>query len=161
MTKTNQELENRIAELEAELEAQLRPVFRQFWDRCKPHIIPFVLGMIVVGLFVNIPALPIPFVSQPSAKLEQQAAAGGAVIPFQERQSLAESLELAADRLVGMAGGGTDRLHVDEDIRSAVAQQPTSGRWSIDFNKILQTASSPDPVKYAENLRLIAKGLKR
>ena len=51
-----------------------------FW--AKPYIIPFVFGVIFGGLFVNIPAPTIPFVSQSSAKLEQQAAAGGAAIPF-------------------------------------------------------------------------------
>ena len=48
MTKTKQELENRVAELEAQLRQQMKPsVFRNLLDWVKPYIIPFVLGMIV------------------------------------------------------------------------------------------------------------------
>jgi len=77
--------------------------------------------------------------------------------PFSERQSLAESLDVAAERLER----GADRLLVDEYIRTAIAQQPTSGQWANTLDKILQTADSPDTLIYARNLRLIAKGLKR
>ena len=114
------------------------------------------------GQFATIPAptIPVPAVTVPAVNrqtLEQQAAAGGAAIPFPERSALADALERAADDL----DRGTDRFTVDERIRTAITASPTSGQWSDDFGKIMEAAISPDTVKYAENLRLIAKGLKR
>jgi hypothetical protein len=73
-----------------------------------------------------------------------------------ERQSLADALDVAA----GQIENGVDRLHVDESIRTAIARQPTSGQWAENVNRIIQAAHSPDPVVYANNLRLIAKGLR-
>jgi len=74
-----------------------------------------------------------------------------------ERQSLAESFGIAAEKLES----GADRLLVDEYLRTAIAAQPTSGRWANEINTIIQTAQSPDSMIYAKNLRLIAKGLQR
>ena len=76
--------------------------------------------------------------------------------PFSERHSLADALERAAGEL----DRGTDRFTVEDNIRGVIAQQPTSGQWAEDIGKILQTAASPDAVVYANNLRLVAKGLK-
>ena len=73
-----------------------------------------------------------------------------------ERQSLAESFVVAAGKL----DSGVDRRQVDEYLRTAVARQPTSGQWAEEFTKIIETAASPDAVIYANNLRLIAQGLK-
>jgi len=130
--------------------------FQKFWNWLKPYVIPFILGMIVGGLTVGFWKSPvIPGITQTT--LEQKAASGGAVIPFSERQSLAESLDVAAERLER----GVDRLLVDDYIRTAIAQQPTSRQWTNTLDKILQTAVSPDAVVYAKNLRQIAKGLKR
>jgi hypothetical protein len=77
--------------------------------------------------------------------------------PFSERTSLAESFGIAAGKLES----GVDRLLVDEYLRTAIATQPTSGQWENTIDKVLQTAASPDPIVFAKNLRLIAKGLKR
>ena len=74
-----------------------------------------------------------------------------------ERQSLAESFELAAGKLEI----GVGQLLVDEFLRTAIASQPTSGQWANEFNKIVQTAPSPDPIVYAKNLRNIANALKQ
>ena len=103
-----------------------------------------ILGMIVSGFLTP-----------------QQAASGGAVIsPFPldtaERVALAESFDNAA----GQLENGTERLLVDEYIRTAIARQPTSGQWANEIDKIVQTAHSPNPMIYAKNLRLIAKGLR-
>ena len=76
--------------------------------------------------------------------------------PFSERQSLAESLVVAVKKLEG----GVDRPLVHEYLRTAIAAQPTSGQWGNEFGKIIETATSPDTMIYAQNLRLIAKGLK-
>ena len=73
-----------------------------------------------------------------------------------ERQSLAESLELAARGL----DAGTDRFIIDEHLRTAIASQPASGRWAKEIDRLLQTAHSPSPIVYANNLRKIAKGLR-
>ena len=114
-------------------------------------------GHIGGGRIVPLPT-PAPMPQPPDPHtLEQQAAVVGATIPVSERQSLANSFELAADDLIR----GTERLHVNEDIRAAIAQQPTSGEWIGSLDKILQNAASPDSVVFAENLRQIAKGLKR
>ena len=56
---------------------------------------------------------------------------------------------------------GIDRPLVDEYIRTAIATQPTSGQWANGINAIIQTAHSPDPMIYANNLRQFAKGLTR
>jgi len=74
-----------------------------------------------------------------------------------ERQSLAESLELAAREL----DVGTNRFIVDEFLRTAIASQPASGRWAKEIDQLLQTAHSPSAIVYANNLRKIAKGLKQ
>ena len=101
--------------------------------------------------------IPVPAPIKKPHTLEQQAAETGAAIPVSERQSLAASFEVAAGEL----DGGTERLHVNEQIRTAIAQQPTSGEWSGSLDKVLQNAASLDSVVFAENLRQIAKGLKR
>ena len=75
--------------------------------------------------------------------------------PFSERQSLAESLVVAAEKLEG----GVDHPQVDEYLRTAIATQPTSGQWGNEFGKIIETATSLDAMIYAKNLRLIAKEL--
>jgi len=74
-----------------------------------------------------------------------------------ERQAIAESLGVAAGRLEN----GIDRYFVDEYIRRTIATLPGNGQWAKEIDKILQTAFAEDAVKYAENLRLVAKGLKR
>ena len=87
-------------------------------------------------------------------------------MPFSERQALADALVNAAEKLEGIGrpeGDGrnaANRLHVDEFIRTDIAVQPTSGQWSDGIDKIIQAAHSADPVVYANNLRLIAKGLR-
>jgi hypothetical protein len=76
--------------------------------------------------------------------------------PFSERQALAESFDIAAEQLES----GVCRFLVDEYLRTAIASQPTSGRWANDFDKIIQTAYSPDTMMYAKNLRAIANALR-
>jgi len=125
---------------------------RKYWDWCKPYIIPFIIGVMVGVLITNHSPL-----TTNHSTIERQAAQGGAAVPLSERQSLAESLELAAGRL----DRGDCRFTVDEYIRTAIAVQPTSGRWANTFNPIIASANSPDAMIYANNLRMIAKGLKR
>jgi len=52
--------------------------FWKFWNRALPYMVPFILGMMTccVGHFV------LPYVFRPQAAIEQQAALGGAAIPF-------------------------------------------------------------------------------
>jgi len=80
---TKKELEHLVAELQTQLTASKQPsTIRRFWNRAKPSIIPFILGMILGGFAAYSAAvcgLP-SVVSQTS--LEKQAALGGAVIPF-------------------------------------------------------------------------------
>ena len=87
---TTTEMQELLLKLLAE---RNRPsMFRQFWDRCKPHIITIILVMIVCGQFVYIATQAKPVANQQSAKLEQQApvvatleqqaALGGAAVPF-------------------------------------------------------------------------------
>jgi hypothetical protein len=99
--------------------------------------------------------LPIPNVVPPQTTLEQQAALGGAAIPFPERSALADAFGDAAERLER----GDCRFTVDESLRTAIARQPTSGQWASTIDPIIQTAHSTDEVIYAKNLRLIARGL--
>ena len=88
------ELLQQIKEEKAQLIAERNKpsMFRNSWNWAKPYIIPFIFGVIVGGLVVSIPIPTMPFVSQQSAKLEQQApvvatleqqaALGGAAVPF-------------------------------------------------------------------------------
>ena len=94
---------------------------------------------------------------QPANHTRTESGMGRCRDPFSERQSLAESLVIAAEQLES----GVDRLLVDEYIRTAIAVQPTGGQWANDFTKIMATAASPDTMIYAANLRLIAKGLQK
>jgi len=115
----------------------------------------FILGMIVGVFFMQS--------IQPRPTSNHQTALEGAVVPFfskidtTERQSLAESFDIAAGRLEQ----GDCRFLVDEYIRTSIAIQPSSGQWANDIDKIVQTAWSADAVIYARNLRAIAKGLKK
>jgi hypothetical protein len=83
-TKTEQrlsEIENALLKLAEERKKPSR--IRQLWNWGKPYIIPFILGMMFAQLF---PMLPLTFSPQPVIEqkmtLEQQAALGGAAIPF-------------------------------------------------------------------------------
>jgi len=72
------EIEYRFSQIEdllLKLAEEKPSMLRNIWKRCKPHIIPFIIGMIVGGIigYCLIPNhLPI----------EQQAVQGGTVIPF-------------------------------------------------------------------------------
>ena len=77
--------ETRLAEIEEtlrQLTTKKPSAVRNLWNWCKPYIIPFVLGMIVGGLFVNVPISAIPVANRQTSILEHQAALGGAAIPF-------------------------------------------------------------------------------
>jgi len=81
---TKKELEQQNAELLTNLrrlmeEKEKPTALRQFWDRIKPYIIPFVLGMLLGGLSVTVCGLP---TAVSRTTLEQKAASGGAAIPF-------------------------------------------------------------------------------
>ena len=112
--------------------------------KIKPCILPFVFGVIVGAMLIYLLTL-----QQQSTAFDQ--------IPFSERQVLAESFGIAAEKLES----GENRFLVDEYIRTAIASQPTSGRWANEIDKIIQTAHSTDQTVFAKNLRLIAKGLQR
>jgi len=96
---TDNELENRLATFEKLLLARIEvkpSTVRKFWDWAKPYIVPFIFGVIVGGMFVNIPTPAFPLVSKISSnstpKLEQQAASGGAAIPFPSESPLPSPL---------------------------------------------------------------------
>ena len=75
----NTELEKRLSDMEtAILEMMENRAPRTFWDWVKPYILPFIFGTIL-GVFWQ-PQMPFAFPSQPT--IEQQAASGGAAIPF-------------------------------------------------------------------------------
>jgi hypothetical protein len=52
--------------------------FQKIWNWAKPFIIPFILGAIFSGLIQQ----QIPFTLNTRTTIEQQAATGGAAIPF-------------------------------------------------------------------------------
>jgi hypothetical protein len=74
MTNTEKRLSN-IETALLKLMEKKPTAWQKLWNRIKPHIIPFILGMIFGGLLTQ----SIPFVQ---TSLEHQAALGGAAIPF-------------------------------------------------------------------------------
>jgi len=69
-----------MQELLLKLMADKKPsIFRQFWDWVKPSILPFILGVLVGILSTAVCGLPSAVFPTP---LVQQAAVGGAAIPF-------------------------------------------------------------------------------
>jgi len=89
---TKKELENLVAELQTQLAASKQPsTIRRFWTWCKPYLVPFILGALL-GSIVTYSAV----CGLPSAisTLEQQAALGGAVIPFPSGNSSPSLLAL-------------------------------------------------------------------
>ena len=77
---TNKDMEKRFSDIEGillKLTEEKPSGIRKFWDRFKPYIVPFILGM-MVGNFGQVWS----FVYRPQTPIEQQAALGGAVIPF-------------------------------------------------------------------------------
>jgi hypothetical protein len=80
---TKKELETRVAELERLLlkQTEKKPSrTQQCWNRVKPYIIPFILGM-MLGTALSATAYRLHPTASPTT-LEQQAALGGAAIPF-------------------------------------------------------------------------------
>jgi hypothetical protein len=82
---TNKELAKQFSDMQEILRrmTEKKPSkIRQLWNFCKPYIIPFVFGM----LFGHFVSMPFAFSPQPTIEhkttLEQQAAQGGAAIPF-------------------------------------------------------------------------------
>ena len=77
-----EELEQLVAELREQLQqAKEKPTtIRKLWNWCKPYIIPFILGVIVGVLSACglSSAISIP----QATTIEQQAAQGGAAVPF-------------------------------------------------------------------------------
>jgi hypothetical protein len=74
---TRNDLEKRFSDLETALLKLTEPkpsMLRKLWNRIKPGIVPFILG-VIVGNFAAA-------VFTPQTILEQQAALGGAAIPF-------------------------------------------------------------------------------
>jgi len=104
-----------------------------------PYILPFIFAVIVGAILVYSFAPQ----SQPT---------DFDWIPLAERQALAESFTIAADRLER----GEERLLVDEFLRTSIARQPTSGRWANEMNIVVQAAWSDDAAVYAKKLRGIA-----
>ena len=79
---TKKELENLVLELQSQLAASKQPsTIRQFWDRVKPYLVPFILGAMLGGIVTYSAVCGLPTVSTQTT-LEQKAASGGAVIPF-------------------------------------------------------------------------------
>jgi hypothetical protein len=78
---TNKDMEKRFSDIEGillKLMEEKPSMIQKLWDQFKPYIIPFILGMMVGTI-----GQPLSFVYRPQATTEQQAALGGAVIPFQ------------------------------------------------------------------------------
>ena len=82
---TKKELEQLLADMKEQaqrsdeiieqlrLAAKPKPsVFSRAWNWCKPFILPFVLGVIIGGLYVNILTPPMRIVYPQSSKLEPQ-----------------------------------------------------------------------------------------
>jgi len=80
---TKKELENLVTELRAQLVTSTQPsTIRQCWNWAIPSIIPFILGMILGGFVAySVAVCGLPSANFPTT-LEQQAALGGAAIPF-------------------------------------------------------------------------------
>ena len=88
LEQQNAEIQEQLQQRIAELEARLKPsAFREFWNWSKshwlkPYIIPFILGMLVGWLSAAACGLPSAVSITQTTTLEQQAATGGAAIPF-------------------------------------------------------------------------------
>ena len=81
---TNKDMEKRFSDIEGillKLTEEKPSGIRKFWDRFKPYIVPFILGMMVGTFSAAVCGLP-SAVFTPQTPIEQQAALGGAVIPF-------------------------------------------------------------------------------
>ena len=81
------ELEQRNAELEEMVRQLLEAkstlsVFRRFWNWLKPCVVPFMIGMMLGSIIVYMADPTPPYAKQQTVTLEQQAAQGGAAIPF-------------------------------------------------------------------------------
>ena len=111
------------------------------------NIKPYLL-LFVVGAFVGV-ALVYSFAPYSQPTVFNQ-------IPVAERQSLAEALNIAAERLER----GEERLLVDEYIRTSIASQPTSGHWASEINAVVRAAWADDAAVYAKNLRGIVQTMK-
>ena len=80
---TKKELENLVAELQAQLASSKQPsTTRQFWTWCKPYLVPFILGTMFGGIIIGLGKPSIPFANPTQTTLEHKAALGGAAIPF-------------------------------------------------------------------------------
>ena len=87
-TKTEKRLSDIEGILQKLVEERQKPSrIRQLWNWGKPHIIPFTFGVIVGMLSAAVCGLPSavntpqPVIGQKTT-LEQQAATGGAAVPF-------------------------------------------------------------------------------
>ena len=81
-TKTEKRLSDIEGILRQLAEERAKPSrIRRLWNWGKPYIIPFILGMIVGSAAVSLLPTADSHLPSPST-LEQQAATGGAVIPF-------------------------------------------------------------------------------
>jgi hypothetical protein len=103
-------------------------------------------------------ALPI---SVTQTKIEQKAASEVADIPLTERRAVANALRTAADRIANAPNDSVERNAADEDVRKSVAMQPSKEKWQRAFAGISQMVLAVNPLTYADNLKLAAKGIEK
>ena len=116
---TKKELEALVTKLQAEAKSSM---IRKLWDWCKPSLIPFILGMLVGGTAAGF-RLP---------ALEQQAATGGAVIPF---PSVSPSPSLSALPLIDSMQEPSDctSMSTSEESSPSSPQADAGQTTSIRF----------------------------
>jgi len=156
---TNHDIETKISDIDTcpDKLAGVKPSpFRQYWNRGKPYIVMLILGVMIGALIFSVNWTGPDEVRPPQdTEFLRKTKEIAEAIPSGERQSLATAFDSAAARLEN----GDHRLLVDEEIRTAIAIQPTSGQWDEKIDGLIKIADSTDPKKFAENLRLIAEGL--
>ncbi len=124
------------------------------------HWIALLIGVAVGFVAANGPAI---ISLQDSTKIkpaiERKTASEVADIPFQERRIVAEALRTAAARIVAAPDDTAVRYDADEFVRKSVAMQPSAREWQRAFTNISTAVHSPEPLTYAANLELAARGL--
>ena len=102
------ELLQQIKEEKAQLIAERNKpsAFRNFWDWAKPYIIPLVfcfasfIGGVIVCELLTVSKAPTPALTPVPVTLEEQAAAGGAAVPFPSGSSSLPPLNSPPENLI-------------------------------------------------------------
>ena len=132
---TYQDIAQRISAIEELLQqlTQKKPsLLRRLVNWCKPFIIPFILGMLVGGI-----AVPIALQGKAANFSQQQAALGGAVIPF---PSVSPSPSLSALPLIDsmQEPSGCTSTSTSEESSPSNPQADAGQTTSIRFYRTLR-----------------------